>query len=203
MTSTNDTQQQQQQPELNLILGSSSIWRKKVLSDLGYKFTTMSPDIDEKAIRDTDPKKLTLLISRAKAQALIPKVKEDSLLICSDQVIVCNGVIREKPIHPDECREYLRSYEHHPAECVVSVVVINTKTGKSVEGTDIAVQHFKKIPEDKIESLIKQGDVLNCAGGFTVEHMADVTLRLDGEIETVMGLPKTLTINLMKEALKE
>ncbi|EGG23404.1 maf family protein [Cavenderia fasciculata] len=160
----------------------------------------MSPDIDEKAIRHADAKTLTLLISRAKADALVDKVTEPSLLICSDQVIVHNGVIREKPVTADECREYLRSYEHSPAVCVVSVVVVNTLTGKRVEGTDIATQHFNKIPEHAIEALIAQGDVMHCAGGFTVEHMEEYTNRLEGEIECVTGLPKTLTVKLLEEA---
>lgn len=41
---------------------------------MGYTFTTMSPDIDEYSIRDPDPKKLTLLIAEAKADALLPQV---------------------------------------------------------------------------------------------------------------------------------
>ncbi|EGC32330.1 hypothetical protein DICPUDRAFT_57163 [Dictyostelium purpureum] len=192
--------------ETPLILGSSSIWRKKVLQDMGYKFKTMSPDIDEKAIRDTDPNKLTLLISRAKAEALLERIKssdneEDkkSIMICSDQVIVCNNVIREKPISEEECRSYLESYEFHPAVAVVSVVVVNIATGKIVEGTAVATQHFNKLPNEFIDKLIKQGDVMHCAGGFTVEHMSDYTGPLDGEIETIMGLPKTLTTELIEK----
>eukprot|EP01133_Synstelium_polycarpum_P010844 gene10844-12631_t len=72
--------------------------------------------------------------------------------------------------------------------------------GKRVEGTDVATQYFNKIPEDAIEALIAQGDVMYCAGGFTVEHMSEYTLRLDGEIETVMGLPKTMTNRLIQES---
>ena len=37
------------------------------------------------------------MIANAKADALLSKVTEPSILITSDQVIVCNGVIREKP----------------------------------------------------------------------------------------------------------
>ncbi|KAN0028975.1 hypothetical protein ACTFIV_010843 [Dictyostelium citrinum] len=191
-----------------LILGSSSIWRKQVLTDMGYTFKTMSPDIDEKAIRDSDPKTLTLLISRAKAQALLKRIKESdneqdkkSIMICSDQVIVHNGIIREKPETEQQCRDYLHSYEFHPAVAVVSVVVVNIETGKIVEGTEIATQHFKKITDEFIDKLIKQGDVMHCAGGFTVEHMSDFTLNLDGEIETIMGLPKTLTKDLINQVL--
>lgn len=73
-----------------VILGSSSKWRKEMLSKMGYTFDTMSPDIDEKgnwyytgqtllrlrclAIRDPNPHVLTLKIARAKAEALLPKV---------------------------------------------------------------------------------------------------------------------------------
>ncbi len=56
---------------MEIVLGSSSKWRKEVLRSMGYTFTTMSPDIDEKAIRDADPHILTLKIARAKAEALL------------------------------------------------------------------------------------------------------------------------------------
>lgn len=49
-----------------LILGSQSKYRKGVLEELGYKFDTLSADIDEKAIRDSDPSELVLKIGRAK-----------------------------------------------------------------------------------------------------------------------------------------
>jgi len=180
-----------------IILGSSSIWRKKVLTSLGYEFTTMSPDIDEKAIRHEDPRLLTLQIARAKSEALKPNVTEDTILITSDQVIVCNGEIREKPKNKEECRTFLRSYNSYPAECYSAVVVYNTKTKTQVEGVGIAVQYFKYITEELIESLIVQGDALNCAGGFVRELMTEFLDKLEGEEETVLGLPKTLTKTLI------
>ncbi|EFA79291.1 maf family protein [Heterostelium album PN500] len=188
-----------------IILGSSSVWRKKVLSDhIGIKdFTVMSPDIDEKAIRDTDARKLTMMITQAKTDALLDKVLEPSILICSDQVIVCNNKIREKPVSEEECREYLKSYEKYPAECIVSVVVVNTKTGKRLAQTEVAVVHFKPLPDELIEKLIEIGDVMYCAGGFTIEHMTEYVERIDGEMETVMGLPKTMTIDMIRQAQQE
>lgn len=54
---------------------------------------------------------------------------EAALVITSDQVIVYQGQIREKPEDEAQAREFLRSYEHHPAEAIVGVAVTNTKTG--------------------------------------------------------------------------
>jgi len=188
---------------MKIVLGSSSRWRKEVLTKMGFtNFITMSPDIDEKAIRDPDPRQLTLKIARAKAQALIPKLQQqDCILITSDQVVTWNGEIREKPTDPNQCREFLRSYRYHPAECVTAVCVYNTVTKQSFEGVDIAKQHFHPIPEDAIDGLIAQGDVMYCCGGFTIEHMEPFLKELEGEVETVTGLPKTLTFKLIEQAM--
>jgi len=186
----------------SVVLGSSSKWRKEVLQKMGLKFTCISPDIDEKAIRHADPQQLTRLIANAKADALLLKIKEPSLLITSDQVIFCNGQIREKPQNAEECKLFLRSYEHFPAVCVTAVVVTNTSNGKRVEGLDVAKQHFHPIPEDFMDKLIQQGDVMCCCGGFTIEHMEPYLKQLEGEVETVTGLPKTLTKKTSRRSAK-
>ncbi len=51
---------------------------RPLLEEMGCScgFSRMSPDIDEKALRDEDPAHLVLLIARAKAQALLPKAHE-------------------------------------------------------------------------------------------------------------------------------
>ena len=86
-----------QQPQLPIILGSSSIYRSQILASLGYSFTTMLPIIDKETIKDPDPTKLSLMIANAKAESLLSKIPEPSILITASQVIACNGEIREKP----------------------------------------------------------------------------------------------------------
>lgn len=170
---------------------------------MGYDFEIISPDIDEKAIRDPDPTQLTLKIARAKAEAIRRRVTKDAILITSDQVIVYNGQIREKPKDPNECRYFLRSYKDHPATAVDAVVVTNLKTGQQFEGVATATQYFHPIPETFIDQLISQGDVMKCAGGFTIEHMEPYLKKLEGERETIEGLPKTLTQQLISKALEQ
>ncbi len=46
--------------------------------------------------RCDDPKELVLLLAKAKAAALLPKIKEPALLITSDQVVRCHQRILEK-----------------------------------------------------------------------------------------------------------
>lgn len=186
---------------MKIILGSSSKSRQKILKEMGYDFEIMSPDIDEKAIRHEDPTELVLAIARAKAEALKSKVTEPTVLITSDQVTVWNGEIREKPETEDEARRFLTSYAEYPAETVTAVVVTDTKTGKQLEGVDIAKMYFKPIPEDIVEKLIEEGDVMWCSGGFIGEHelLQPYIEKLEGDIDSIMGLPKKLTKALLDE----
>ena len=69
-------------------------------------------------------------------------------------------------------------------------------------GTDIAKQYFHSIPEEFMDELIKQGDVLKCAGGFTIEHMPQYLDKREGEMETIMGMPNAMTKKLLEEVLQ-
>lgn len=186
---------------MKIILGSKSAGRKLVLERAGYNFDILTADIDEKAIRTDDYEKLPLLIAREKAKAILPKIKESAILITSDQVVVCNGELREKPENEEEARRFLESYAQYPAQTNTAVVVTNTETGKQAEGVDIAKAYFKAIPEDVVDKVLLEGKVMHAAGGYIVE---DPTISLyvdhiEGEKNSVTGLPLKLTEKLMAE----
>ncbi|KAK3425369.1 hypothetical protein EUGRSUZ_F01889 [Eucalyptus grandis] len=58
-----------------IILGSSSIARRKILAEMGYEFTIMTADIDEKSIRKDKPEELVMALAEAKANAITSKVQ--------------------------------------------------------------------------------------------------------------------------------
>lgn len=188
---------------MKIILGSQSTGRKKVLQEMGYEFEVMPPNIDEKAIRFDDPVKLTLEISHAKADALKHKIIEPAILITSDQVVVYDGKIREKPENEKEAREFLESYNDTFVQTVTSVVVTNTANGKQSDGTDIAKINFLPFSSEEMEMLIKKGDLFKYAGGCSVygEVWSEHVKSIDGEMESIIGLPKTLTQKLIDEVL--
>ena len=154
---------------MKIILGSKSQGRQDVLRYAGYDFEVITADIDEKQIRDEDPEKLVLALAHAKADAILPQIKEPAILITADQVVVCNGIILEKPQDADEARRRIRDYAMYPMETVSSIVVINTQTGKRAEGVDVAKVYFKSIPEEVIEEAIKIGRIMHCSGAMRCE----------------------------------
>ncbi len=186
---------------MKIILGSQSKGRKRILEEMGYQFEVMAANIDEKAIRSGNPYELTLLLARAKAEKILSKIKEPAVIIASDQVGLCNGKILEKPENEARIREYFGDYAKYPAETITAVVVVNTGTGKRAEGIDVAKVTFKLIPEKIIDEVIKKGEIFYCSGAFSIEDplLKKYIEKIEGERESVMGLPRKLTEKLIKK----
>lgn len=185
---------------MKIILGSKSFGRRKVLEDAGYIFEIMTADIDEKAIRSEDYVQLPMLLAHAKAKALLVRINDPAILITSDQIVVCNNELREKPESKEQAKEYLRSYGTYPAQTYTSVVVTNTSTKKQEESLDIVKIFFKPIPENIINSVVEEGKVMHTAGGFMTEHplLEPYIDHIEGSGDSVLGLPLKLTERLIR-----
>ncbi|XP_057975706.1 uncharacterized protein LOC131163025 isoform X4 [Malania oleifera] len=194
-----------------IILGSSSIARRKILAEMGYEFTIMTADIDEKCIRKEKPEELVMALAEAKAEAIIPKLPlgdkikdaEPVLLITCDQVVVYGGMIREKPSSKEEARQFIKGYSGGHAATVSSVLITNLEAGFRKGDWDKVEIYFHDIPDEIIDKLIEEGAVLNVAGGLIIEHplILPYVKEVVGTTDSVMGLPKALTERLLKEAL--
>ncbi|XP_025012614.1 7-methyl-GTP pyrophosphatase isoform X2 [Ricinus communis] len=219
---------------VKIILGSSSVARRKILAEMGYEFTVTSADIDEKCIRKEKPEELVMALAEAKADAIIAKLQADNnqekdaelILAAADTVVVYEGAIREKPSSEEEARQFMKGllnillflyfessfdcipilnadYSGGHAATVSSVLVTNLKTGfRKVEFDRVEI-FFHEIPDEVIEKLIEEGLVLRVAGGLIIEHplILPYVKEVVGTTDSVMGLPKSLTEKLMKEAL--
>ncbi len=172
-----------------------------VMDELGLAYDVISPDIDEKAIREADPEKLVLAIAHAKADAVSAQVKEPSIVIASDQVVVWNGQIREKPVSKEQAREFIKSYGKQPATIINGMVVTNTKTGKRAEGLCAMHIWYNPISDADAASLAEYDGVMDCAGALRSENpaMMQFMSKTDGSFDIARGLPKKLLGKLLQE----
>jgi len=188
---------------MKIILGSSSAGRKLIMNELakelGFTFEVMSPDIDEKAIRFDEPKDLVMAIANAKADALVSRIKEPAILICSDQVVLFQNKIREKPINEKEARKFMESYADVHPETIGAIVAVNTETGKRASGLQRSKIYFKPLPENIIAEHIKSGMALHGAGGFCLHDpiLKDYIDKIEGGYDSALGLSKELVKELI------
>lgn len=184
---------------MNIILGSSSPSRKEVLESMGFTFTVISPDIDERAIRREDPRELVIAIAQAKMDAVLKKVEGEAIVICSDQVMVVDGKVREKPESKEEAYAFMATYSTKPQIATSATVVCNTATGKRVcEVVEVTVT-FDQIPEENIREFVESEQALKYAGGLAAEHpLFTPFVHVEGEWEALMGLPKEKTLEMIE-----
>ena len=197
---------------IRVILGSKSATRKQILTEMKVEYETISADIDEKAIRFEDPSALVAELAKAKAEAILERMKKEgdeegkrrTLLITCDQVVVFDGKIREKPESEEEARMFMRSYkENSPCSTVGSIRVTDVATGVSASSVDVCTIHFKEISEEAMDFLIEEGEVMWCAGGLMVEHekVRPFVTKIDGSEDGVMGMDKSVCARLIREVL--
>ncbi|CAN1173142.1 7-methyl-GTP pyrophosphatase [Linum perenne] len=201
-----------------IILGSASMARRRILTEMGYEFTLMTADIDEKSIRKDKPEELVMALAEAKAEAIIAKMLNTNemknysgttLLITADTVVVYKGIVREKPTSPEEARVdqemvVYTGYSGGHAGVVGSVLVTNLATGSKKGGWESAEVYFHEIPKEVIDSLIEERITFKVAGGLTLEHPLTMPFveAVVGNIDAVSGLPVELTKQLIAEVLQ-
>lgn len=186
-----------------MILGSSSPSRKAVLESMGYAFEIVSPDIDERAIRRDDPRDLVTAIAQAKMDAVLKKVEGDAIVICSDQVMVVDGNVREKPTSKEEAYAFLSTFSTTPQVATSATVVCNTANGKRrCEVVEVRVM-LDPLPQENIDAFVESGEAMKYAGGLAAEHpLFTPFVYLVGEWEALMGLPKERTLEMIDDVSK-
>lgn len=81
-------------------------------------------------------------------------------------------------------------YSGGSIEVVSSIVVTVIGASRRVATVDRARQHFKVIPAEVVEQLLKEGDCMNCCGGFMIDVPTIIPYvgECEGEPEVITGL---------------
>lgn len=193
---------------MRIILGSQSPRRLEILRTAvpsGHTIEVMPADIDEKAIRLTNPGALTLAIALAKNDAVTARIEGDAVIVTADTVSVCTGRIREKPRTGTELHDFVQSYSYRPVAAITSVVVRRMATGWSGSVTDEASVQFRYFTQREIAAIVAEPAFYGSAGGYLIEHplMRDHVMEVRGDPDTIQGLPARLVRLLVADALND
>ncbi len=185
---------------LPLILGSSSPFRKELLSRLRLPFETSSPDIDESPLDGEPPQQLVERLSQEKA-AEIGRRYPAHLIIGSDQVAVINGKILGKPGSHEKAVQQLAAASGNSVRFFTGVTLLNSSTGESQTEMVPFQVHFRNLDSDRIERYLRAEEPYNCAGSFKSEGLG-ITLfeRLEGDDpNALMGLPLIRLVSMLEQ----
>lgn len=153
-----------------LILASTSPYRRSLLERLGIPFTALPPQTPEDPLPGELPPDRALRLAIAKAQAIATR-RPDAVVIGSDQVAAMGSTVLEKPGDAARCRAQLTAASGSSARFHTGCAVIGPQAGVRLVHLDTTTVFFRSLTEQEIEHYVERERPLDCAGGFRVEGL--------------------------------
>jgi len=184
-----------------IILASSSVYRKSLLERLRFSFETTNPNIDELPQEDETPQSLVKRLSIEKAN-IVAKRNPDKWIIGSDQVAHQNGRVLGKPGNHSKAFEQLKFCNSKKVEFITGVALINIEQQVNMYSQSSVKVKFLDLSEQQLNNYLKIDKPFDCAGSFKVEAMG-ISLFEGVECDdptSLEGLPLITVCKLLRQA---
>ena len=184
-----------------LILGSTSRYRRELLGRLRLPFNVVSPEVDETALPGEPPAALALRLALAKAHA-VAQQHPSAVVIGSDQVADLAGEAIGKPGTHERAVAQLRRMRGCSVVFQTAVAVVCTTTGYSGSALVPVTVRFRQLADAEIEHYLRLEQPYDCAGSAKAETLGIALLdAIESDDPTALiGLPLIKTRALLREA---
>lgn len=173
---------------VNIILASTSPYRRALLKQLNLPFECQNPYTDEALQEHETAANAAYRLAGAKAQAVASK-NPDSIVIGSDQLATCEDHILGKPGGHEQAIQQLQSMAGKTITFYTGLCVIfGNQQHQLVEEYQV---QMRPLTPEQIENYLHTEQPYNCAGSFKSEGLG-ITLfsHMQGkDPNTLIGLP--------------
>lgn len=173
-----------------LVLASTSPFRRELLGKLGLEFATAAPDVDESPQPGESAEALVKRLAEAKARAVAADYP-DALIIGSDQVAVLDQRILGKPGSHERAVEQLGAASGKAVTFLTGLCLFDSATGRAQTVVEPFQVVFRDLSTTQIENYLRREQPYNCAGSFKSEGLGIALFRrLEGDDpNALVGLP--------------
>ena len=181
-----------------LVLASTSPFRKALLERLGQPFSTVSPNTDETRRPGETAHALVKRLSEDKARAVASQFP-NAFIIGSDQAAVLGEEILGKPGTHEKAIKQLSAASGNEMLFLTGLCLLNSTTGQAqVEVIPFTVK-FRPLTTRQIENYLRREQPYNCAGSFKSEGLGIALFEtMKGEDpNALVGLPLIRLITLL------
>lgn len=185
----------------NIVLASTSAYRRMLLERLQLPFETARPEVDETPLPDEHPAATADRLAIAKAQAVAPQWP-DALVIGSDQVAHIDDEVFGKPGSVERAVAQLRSMSGRTVVFHTALAVIDTRSGRIQTDSVPTEVRFRTLSDPEIIRYVEKELPLDCAGSAKSEGLGITLLdALSGDDPTALvGLPLIALSRMLREA---
>ena len=173
-----------------VILASGSPRRRQLLGGLEIDFTVrLIDDIDQTYPDGMAMAEIPQYISRRKAEAYVPTMASDEIIITADTIVWADGEVLGKPHTPDEAVSMLRRLSGRTHQVVTGVTVLSADRRETFACvTDVT---FDTLSEAEMQHYVADYKPLDKAGAYGIqEYIGYIGVTgISGSYFNVMGLP--------------
>ena len=163
------------------------------MAGLDIPFIAITIDADESYPSDLREGDIPRYISRAKAQAYLPKLKANQLLITADTIVWLDGHMLGKPHDEEEAVAMLHrlSGRTHQVYTAVTLAQQGSELETLVDRTDVT---FATLTDEEIHHYVNKYKPLDKAGSYGVQEWIGYVActEMKGSYFNVMGFPTHL-----------
>lgn len=183
-----------------LILASSSIYRRELLERLQLSFSVVVPDVDETPLPDEKPEETALRLAQVKARK-IGDLHPKALVIGCDQVATLDGLQLGKPLTHDNAVKQLtlmrgRTVFFHSALCLFNA------TSGNMQAEDVIYEvRFRQLTDAQIENYLRLEQPYHCAGSAKSEGLGIALMEhmRGDDPNALIGLPLISLISMLQK----
>ena len=177
-----------------LVLASASPRRQALLSEAGFRFRVVVPEVEELDPERGDPFHVALFNATCKAMAV-----EEEPVLAADTVVALGDRLLGKPADDDEAREFLGLLSGTTHSVVTGVALRHD--GAITSGCVETRVTMRPIEPAEIEAYVASGESQGKAGAYAIQESGDRFVEtIDGPYDNVVGLPVDLVRRLLEEA---
>ena len=185
----------------NIVLASTSTYRRELLERICKDFTVVAPKVDEAPISTETPAECAMRLSSEKARAGALLTSGD-IFIGSDQVAECDNQILHKPGTKEKAIAQLMFSSGKLAKFHTGVCVFDRTTDSHDCATVTTEVKFRSLTVEEIKRYVDREDVLGCAGSAKSEGLGISLLdSIRGSDPTALiGLPLITVTRMLRDA---
>ncbi len=183
---------------MNLILASSSPYRRELLERLQLPFSVVSPDVNETPQPNETSEATALRLAQEKA-CKVGSTHPDALIIGCDQVATLDGLQLGKPLTHDNAVKQLRLIRGRVVAFHSALCLHNSATGR-IQAENVTYQvKFRELTDAEIENYLIKEQPYHCAGSAKSEGLgiALIEWMRGDDPNALIGLPLIALINML------
>lgn len=189
-----------------LILASTSPFRRQLLENAGLKVQPVAPEIDERAVEktlegsDMNPEDVAAILAEAKAVEVSERFA-DAWVVGGDQTLSLGDEVFHKPADMEGARRHLLalSGKTHQLNSAIVIAKNSEAVWRHVAIARMTMRHLD--PAFIGRHLSRVGDIaLKSVGAYQVEGEGiQLFERIEGDYFTIVGVPLLPLLNKLRE----